>query len=142
MLIERIKDIAEQLEYGFKYGADHWQNLGDWPDDAALPFEDRKKYLQLLWVDDADKINGHGATEGYTHDGQFVLSVRSKIGDASYEFKYETHIKSLKAELEKIKSEIGNCDGFLLKAWKATEVENLYDANMDGLKVTFKIETE
>lgn len=140
MLVEKIEQIASNLGFEFKYGKDHWQNLGDWPDDADLPLIDRKKYMQLLWKDRTGKMNGYGAEEGCTFDGEFVLSVRSRLSDPDYKFKYDTHIKGLEALLQGVQDKINDCDGLTLKGWKETEVENLYDANMDGLKVTFKIE--
>lgn len=140
MLVEKIEEIANDLGWEFKYGKDHWQNMVDAEYDAGKPFNERNKFLQFLWKDRTGKMNPYGAEEGETFDGEFVLSVRSKISDESYDYKYQTHIKGLEALLQDMQSRINDCDGLTVKYWKETEVENLYDANMDGIKVTFKID--
>lgn len=147
MLVESLKQIVSQfvaqgLKWNFNYGKDHWQNTANYPDDAELPFAERQKYLLLLWKDRTFAVNKHGAVTGYTFDGEMVLLVRSKISDPTYDYKYETHIKNLETETEKLFNAIPDCDGWTIKAWKETEVENLYDANMDGLKIRFTFEYE
>lgn len=141
MLVEKIKSIAETvLNWNFKYGKDHWQNKEDYPDDSLLDFEERQKYLLLLWKD-RDKIkNKHGATVGYIFTGSMLLSVRSKFNDPSYIYKYETHIKNLEALADQLEEQFFECDDWTVKAWKEIEVENQFDTNMDGLKINFTIE--
>lgn len=147
MLVESLKLIVSQfvtqgLKWNFNYGKEHWQNLGDYKDDAELPFVDRQKYLLLLWKDRTFVVNKHGAVEGYTFDGEMVLLVRSKLSDPTYDYKYETHIKNLESETEKLFNAIPDCDGWTIKSWKESEVSNIYDANMDGLKIRFTFEYE
>lgn len=140
MLVEKIEAIAQALNWKFKYGKAHWQNLGDFPDDADLPFAERQKYLQLLWKDRTGILNGYGVEEGEVFDGEFVLAVRSRLTDPTYQYKYDTHIKGLELLLQDMQAAMMDCDGLTIKSWRETEVENLYDANMDGLKVTFRIQ--
>lgn len=147
MLVESLKEIVSQfvvqgLKWNFNYGKEHWQNLGDHKDDAKLPFVDRQKYLLLLWKDRTFAVNKHGAVTGYTFDGEMVLSVRSRISDPTYDYKYETHIKNLEAETERLFNSIPDCDGWTIKSWKESEVSNIYDANMDGLRIRFTVEYE
>jgi hypothetical protein len=147
MLVESLEEVVSQfvaqgLKWNFNYGKDHWQNTGDYPEDAELPFAERQKYLLLLWKDRTFAVNKHGAVTGYTFDGEMVLLVRSKISDPTYDYKYETHIKNLEAETERLFNSIPDCDSWTIKAWKETEVENIYDANMDGLKIRFTFEYE
>jgi len=147
MLVESLKEIVNQfkiqgLKWNFNYGKEYWQNLGDYPDDGLLPFADRQKYLLLLWKDRTFAVNKHGAVTGYTFDGEMVLLVRSKISDPTYDYKYETHIKNLEAETERLFNAIPDCDGWTIKSWKEVEVENEFDTNMDGLKIRFSFEYE
>lgn len=147
MLVQSLKEIVSQfvgqgLKWEFEYGKEHWQNLQDLPDDSLLPFAERVKYLMLLWKDRGFKLNPEGAIQGYTFDGEMVLLVRSKISDATYDYKYETHIKNLEAETERLFNGFSDCDGWTIKNWKEIEVENEFDTNMDGLKVRFSFELE
>lgn len=150
MLVEKLKEIVSQFntatapnpKWNFKYGKDEWQNTGDYKEDHALPFFDRQKYLFLLWKDRGFVINKHGAVTGSKFEGEMVLLVRSKISDPTYDYKYETHIKNLEAETEKIYNSFSDCDGWTFTYWKETEVSNIYDTNMDGLKIKFTVEYE
>lgn len=147
MLVESLKEIVNQfniigLKWTFKYGKDDWQNKGDYPKDDQLPFVERQKYLFLLWKDRGFVINKHGAVAGTKYDGEMVLLVRSKISDPTYEYKYETHIKNLEGECERLYNAFLDCDGWLITSWRETEVSNIYDTNMDGLKIKFTIEYE
>lgn len=152
MLVEKLKEVVSQInstipvgtpelgKWNFNYGKDYWQNRGDYVEDSALPFIDRQKYLLLLYKDRSFIINEAGAVEGYTFDGEIVFMVRSKISDEDYNYKYETHIKNLEAETERLFNLFDDCEGWLIKSWKETEVENSYDANMDGIKIRFSIQ--
>ncbi len=149
MLVENLKNIVGSLnaltvepKWNFKYGKDEWQNLGDYQKDEELPFADRQKYLLLLWKDRGFTINKHGAITSYRYSGEMVLLVRSKFSDPTYEYKYETHIKNLEAESERIYNAFLECDGWSISAWSEIEVSNIYDTNMDGLKIKFSIDYE
>lgn len=148
MLVERVKEIVSNFNQGipeveqlwhFNYGAAHWQNLKDFPKDEELPFKARNRYLLLLWQDREKIKNEYGATVGYTFTGEFLLMVRSKISDEDYNYKYDTHIKNLYAESDLIDNDFTSCEEWLVKKWKEIEVENVYDTNMDGLKIQFTL---
>lgn len=154
MLVENLKEIVTQFnsnippstplkgKWNFSYGKEHWQNLGDYEEDSTMPFENRQKYLLLLWKDRTFALNNQRAVQGYSFDGEMVLLVRSKISDESYNYKYETHIKNLEAQAERLFNGFSDCDGWNIKNWKEIEVENEFDTNMDGLKIRFTIEFE
>jgi len=151
MINQRIQEIISTINsqyeeenplWFYSYGRDHWQNLQDLEDDSDKPFEERKKYLMLLWKDREKIKNKHGATVGLTFIGQMLLVVRSRITDSDYEYKYEHHIKNLEDQSDMLENYFGNCDDMIVKAWKEIEVENLYDTNLDGLKINFTIEYE
>lgn len=142
MLIEKLKQVSKQLGWEFNYGKGHWQNIQDLPDDGDLPFAQRKKYFLLLWKDREKIKGGYGETTGYRFTGEFLLVVRSRMSDEDYNYKYETHIKNLESEANKFDGAINDCDDFVVARWKEIEVENMYDTNMDGLKIQFTVEHE
>lgn len=139
MLVEKIKEACNAINWKFNYGKDHWQNREDYPQDAELPFSERAKYFLLLWKDRNFVINEYGAVTGYDFEAEAVLCVRSKISDEDYNYKYETHISKLEKELEKVFEQFSDCDGWTIKKWREIEVENEYDTNMDGLKIRFTV---
>ncbi len=140
MLIEKLKEVAGLIGWEFNYGKGHWQNLQDLPDDSTKLFEERNKYFLLLWKDREKTKNKYGATTGYIYTGEFLLVVRSRQDDEDYNYKYETHIKNLENESDKFESYFYGCDNYVIKRWKEIEVENMYDPNLDGLKIQFTIE--
>ncbi len=142
MLVEKLKQISQDLEYTFNQGAGHWQNLNDFPDDAQLPFEKRVKYLLPLWVDRSFKLNDYGAIEGYEFEGEMILAVRSKVSDKDYNTKYDDHIAPLQQECLSLFHEFNSCEPWTVKRWKEIEVHNQYDTNVDGLKIKFTISYE
>jgi hypothetical protein len=127
-------------KWNFNYGKEHWQNLGDYVLDADLPFADRQKYLLLIWKDRGFSIDTNGSVKGYQFDGEMILLVRSKISDPTYQYKYDVHIKNLEALTERLYNAFSDCEGWLIKSWKETEVSNEFDTNLDGLKIRFTIE--
>lgn len=140
MLVEKIKEIAEDVfDWTFDYGRDYEQNKADYPDDGDIPFDDRKKYLLLLWKDKDYLLNNQSGIQGYTFEGEMIFAVRSRLSDPTYQYKYETHIKNLEGLAEKMFNEFTDCEGWSIKKWKEIEVENQYDTNMDGLKIRFSV---
>lgn len=107
-----------------------------------MPFAQRAKYFLFLWKDRDYILNEFGGIEGYTYEAETILAVRSRISDKDYEYKYETHIKNLEQEVEKIFEEFSVCEEWTIKRWKEIEVENEYDTNLDGLKVRFTVQLD
>lgn len=138
---ELIQSKAEDANYEFNYGADHWQNLLDKVDDLELPFAERQKLVLLLWQDEQYLLNDYGAKIGSEFEGEFMFVVRSRIGDESYDTKYEDAIKHLKDLASSFFDVLTDCTGFDVTFWKEIEVENQYDTNFDGLKIRIKIKT-
>ncbi len=139
MIVEKFKSIAQTLGHQFDYGPEHWQNLKDIKPDHELDFADRAKYFLLIWKDTDSKFDEYGTKTSIKYDGEFVLVVRSNLGDKDYMFKYETHIKNIEDEVEKVLNQFAICDPITVQLWKTTEVTNEYDTNVDGLKVRFSI---
>jgi hypothetical protein len=146
-LQEKIKELVNGMNapepaqplFHYAYGKDHWQNLCDHDKDGQLPFEQRNKYFKLLWVDEDDVLNEYSAVEGCNYSGELLILASSKLSDASYEYKFETHIKKLKELANSFRDKISDCDNWIVKSWTKVEVENIYDNNLDGIKVRFRI---
>lgn len=146
-LQEKIQNLVNELNppapaeplFHYAYGKDHWQNLADHSKDENKPFEERNKYFKLLWVDDDPRFNSFSAAESIKCDGELLILASSKLSDPSYEYKYDTHIKKLKELAMQFVNMISDCDNYQVTRWKMIEVENIYDENLDGLKVQFSI---
>ncbi|WP_299153085.1 hypothetical protein [uncultured Christiangramia sp.] len=141
MIVDFTERLATDAGYGYQYGAEHWQNLLDAPDDTKTDFESKKKYWLFLWHDDDDILNDYGGCEGHVFTGEFLLMIRSKISDESQEMKYKDGVRYLKELSNEIRDMYNDCDGYRVKKWKKIEVYDQFDTNMDGLKIKFTIET-
>lgn len=139
MIVDKLKEACNALGWHFNYGAHHWQNLQDFALDYDVPFEERQKYFLLLWQDRELVLNEYGAIETQLFECEFVFCVRSQMEDQDYNFKYQNNIKGLKAEALKLFEHITSCDGLLITKWRETEIENVYDTNLDGIKVTLNM---
>ena len=145
MLQELIKQVVENYNadapetplFHFSYGKDHWQNLVDHAKDDNLPFEERNKYFKLLFVDEDDVMNSFSAVDGTTYTGELLILASSMVSDPSYDYKYETHIKHLKELANEFRGKLTDCNNWSVRKWQKIEVENIYDNNLDGIKVNF-----
>lgn len=136
---QKFEDISLQKDYFFDYGPSHWLNLNDFEDDTDKDWVDRKKILLLHWVDDEDILNEYGAVEETEYSGEFTLSVRSRLSDGSYIFKYKEYIRKLRLIVKTVFNSFDGCSGLTVKKWRRTQVVNQYDTNLDGIKVSFTI---
>lgn len=137
IMIELFKNIATQLGYSFNYGSEDWQNLLDLQDDTAQA--NQAKHFLLLWKDRTKAFNGFNVLTSETFSGEFVLTERSDFGEKDYNYKYETHIAKMEAKLDNYTTLISDCEGWFIESWIETEVSNLLDTNIDGIKVKFRI---
>lgn len=138
-MVDFLKNIAEEFAYDFVYGKNHWQNLKDYELNYGLLWNERKKHFHLITVNEDHNFNDYNATDSIRYQISFVLSVRSKMTDESYEFKHEHNIKGLKLEVEKIKEKFNSCGSLRINSWRSVEVEDLFDANLDGLKIDLTV---
>ncbi len=139
MLVEKIKEISGERNLQFNYGAEYWQNLQDLKDDTDLDFDERQKYLLLLWKDRDLTLSEYSAIIGYQFEGEMILCVRSRIDDPDYNFKYEKNVSKLEALSTNILSGFSICSNWQVESWHETEVINQYDTNIDGLKIRFTV---
>ncbi len=141
MIVDQTEQIAARLEMVYQYGAMHWQNLIDADDDTGSDFENKTKYLLLLWHDEEDDLNEYGGCEGFIFTGEMLLMVRSNLSDESQETKYRNAVSYLKYVANELRDQYIDCEGYRVKKWKKIEVYDEFDTNMDGLKIQFTIET-
>lgn len=132
MIVEKIKQIAKDLNYKFNYGAYEWQNLIDLTENNQI-------YLLLLWKDTNRVFNDYNVIEKTSYTGEFILCKRSNFQEPDYNYKYENYIKELETEAKNIIKNISICDNLLLEKWSETEVSDQLDTNLDGLKINFQI---
>jgi hypothetical protein len=143
MLVEKLKAASNDLGFLFDYGKEHWQNLADLPNEDDKPPQDRTVYLLLLYKDRKVVTNSYNSIEYREYTGEMLLCVRSQITDPDYNFKYENRIELLEQRSEDLLEALGGlCEGWTIKLWSESEVENLYDTNVDGLKIRYTITDE
>lgn len=146
-LQETLKETVDGYNVGlqnplfhYAYGKDHWQNICDHEKDGQLPFEERNKYIKLLYVDEDPQFNQFNGIEKIAYTGECLFLASSHLADPSYEYKFETHIKKLKDFCYELRDTLTDCGSNLeIIKWTITEVENIYDNNLDGVKVKFTI---
>lgn len=140
MLVNKLREIAEAKGCTFNYGDYDWQNLNDFidpnnnGDDEIAP-----KYFLLLWKDRSKAFNDFNVLISETFTGEFILAERSDFGEKDYNYKYENHISKMESELDEFTVQISDCDDLVIESWNETEVSNVLDTNVDGIKVSFKI---
>lgn len=139
MLVEKLRDLTKELGWQFNYGQGHWQNLLDLPDDADKAFKDRGKHFLLLYQNRQFVFDDFGAIEQHRYEGEAIFCVRSRLQDEDYNYKYDTHIAGLKAEVFRLIDSFSSCDPWRISRWEEVEVENTYDTNLDGILIRFTL---
>lgn len=137
MLVNKFKELCEGLDWFFNYGDYDWQNLIDLKDDIGDA--NQKVSFLLFWKDRTKAFNSFNVLISETFSGEFVLTERSDLDDKDYNYKYETHIAKMEANLDNYTVLISDCEGWFIESWVETEVSNLLDTNVDGIKVKFRI---
>lgn len=140
MLVNKFKTLCEGLDWFFDYGDYHWQNLNDLKDDTEAA--NQEIAFLLLWKDRDKTLNDYNEVTAETFEGEFLLVVRSKMDDPSHLDKYEKRISKVEDKAGTFQALISDCDNLFIKQWKESEVENVLDTNVDGLKVKFRIRHE
>lgn len=143
-LVERIKQISIELGWSFNYGNGYWQNLEDYADDTAKPFEEKQIHCLFLWYDADYKFNEYGSITNSNFDGEMIISVRSRLDDEDYNQKYEDNIKKIRELLHQsfYPYFTNQCEDLNLTRAKEIEIANTYDTNLDGIKLQFSITAE
>lgn len=139
-IIEDFENYAEQLDWFFSYGNKANQNL------LQSDLEVDKKYLILDPVRRLKKFSEYGGVKGIDFSGSFILVVKSTIDQEYYKNKdgvlsgkYNENIKPLiNIEIKKLE-DLFNCSSYNVTEWSIIDVTDIFDVNLDGLIVNFKM---
>jgi len=123
-----FKNIAIENTWIFEYGRQDYLNLHD--------IEEGKVHLMVEPITSDSSFSDAG-NETLTYSGNLFL-VKSSDVDEEYSDKYEQYIKPLFNDMRTVLTSAFTCSStFELKAFKSTEVINLFDQNCDGLLINY-----
>lgn len=133
-----MKDILEAFAaaqgWPFDYGRSDFHNLIDVAEQANT------SYLFLDPVDISKIRNDEQQVEAIIYSGSFMLMRSSDVDEESYNYRYENYIKPIiLTQIELIEDELICNHEATLEEWKIIEVINVFDYNLDGLMVTYKV---
>jgi len=136
-MTEAFRTIATANSWDFSYGRDDFHNL-EVPEEGTT----------ALYLDPIEtEKNFERATK--VHSGRFMMLVKSDL-DNVYDAqkdqdkttgKFKSNIEPIKAEngpLETLELAI-MCAGYGINQWRCLEVINLFDQNLDGVIINFRI---
>ena len=134
MVKDLLENLSESEEWFFEYGRADFNNLTD--------VEEKKEVVHLFLdpVKRGKKKNDSGVTESNYNSGSFMMLYSSSIDELSYNERFEKYIKPiLENEVEKIEEYL-TCEGEVsIEFWELTEVINIFDYNLDGIIINYKI---
>lgn len=130
-----LKQIALDNNWVFDYGRADFQNL--YNDEPLL----NAVHLFLDPVTRSIEKNESGETEALIYSGSFMLLLSSSIDVVDYNFKYENHIEPLLGAIgsDIIQNSLKCNNSINIDAWETTEIINIFDYNLDGIVVTYKV---
>ena len=124
----------------FSYGRSDYQNLVQ-SDSIA-----EKIYLFLDPVTRLKSFSEFGGNGLITFSGQFLLLIKGDLDKPYYETaqagvsgKYEDNILPLLNTHLQAFEDYLNCTEYQVNQWQILDAINIYDANMDGLIVTYNL---
>lgn len=129
-----LKDLSTAKGWVFEYGRADFSNLFD---------ANEQKEVVHLFLDPVvirKNRNDSGEIESRTFSGSFMMLYSSDIDEASYQDRYEKYIKPIvESKIEEIEENL-NCEHQVkFDEWTSSEVINMFDYNLDGIIVTYKI---
>ena len=131
---EILKAIATANDWGFEYGREDFQNLYD------VSESDNTIHLFLDPVGITKNRGDNQEVHSITYSGLFMLLKSSDVDEVSYEYRYENYIKPLidtnitSIEDSLVCNSLANID-----TWDITEIINVFDYNLDGVMIKYKI---
>lgn len=136
-MYEILKAIAAANGWVFEYGRRDFQNLHD---------ETEQKGVSYLFVDPIEiskNRSDSGQVESITSGGSLMLLYSSDIDEESYEYRYENYIKPIiNTQIEIIEDNLICEQEASLEEWKTVEVINMFDFNLDGILLTYRLTIE
>lgn len=140
-IVNELKEIAEGLNFTFDYGTRAMLNLM-----KSNSMTEETYFLlssPITWTDGASEF-GIGNSIA---SGNFLLLRKSKFGGVAYrskgqhedKTKFKNNIVPLLTEAKNIKNKI-LCTNLKINSWSVIEGFDIFDANLDGLIITFTLE--
>lgn len=133
-MYEILKVIAAANNWIFEYGRADFNNL----------FEaSEQKNVSHLFLDPVKigKNRGDaGGVESISYSGSFMLLYSSDIDKVSYEQRYIDYIKPIiSSQIDKVENDLTCEQEANIEQWEIVEVINMFDYNLDGIMVTYKV---
>jgi len=132
-----LKTIATINNWVFQYARKDYANLFDEAEQIGVPHI----FLDPVQIDTVfDEFNEPIST---SYEGSFMCLVSSDIDEENYDYKYQTHIKPLATTaLNNIKDYVRCNTDISITNWREVEVINVFDYNLDGILVTYKLDEQ
>lgn len=133
-----MKEILELLAaaqgWSFDYGRTDFHNLFNEVETDVL-------HLFLDPVERSKVRNDSGNIEEYVYSGNMILLLNSDIDEGGdYNFRYTEYIKPiLEGHIETIEEDLICGNEATIKEWKEIEVINMFDQNLDGVIITYRV---
>jgi len=135
-IVRTFNEHANTLGWKFSYGNQANINLlqSDLTDDVYMLVDPTRRTKEF------SEFGGSGYK---VFEGSFLLVVKSNLDQVYYsdtnEGKYSKNIEPLlNVDLPKLENEI-NCSDYQIVSWNVIDVTDIYDVNLDGLIVNYKI---
>jgi len=129
-MYEFLKSLSADNNWKFEYSRPDYQSLQNdiEPNEICL-------YADPVTIE--SKFSDAG-NESVTYSGKFMLLLSSDV-DEEYEEKYLKYVKPLIDESLQIIKDSFTCSEYQINMFRAIEVINLFDFNLDGVLVTYNI---
>ena len=132
-----MKAIAAANSWVFDYGRSDFQNLFNAAEQKL------KSHLFLDPVKIGKNRNDTGGVEAMVYSGSFMLLYSSDLDEVSYSDRYEKYIKPIvMTQIELIETDLICTQQANIEQWEIVEVINMFDYNLDGIIVTYRIVIE
>jgi len=136
-IVKYFYDFTQTENWTFSYGNRVNQNL------LQSDLVSDKVYLLLDPVRRLKSFSEFGGSGYVSFEGSFLLVIKSNIDELYFETltsgKYGKNIKPmLESYLPKLENEL-NCSDYRIDSWVVTDVTDIFDINLDGIIVNYKI---
>lgn len=133
-----MKEILEALAAAqgwiFDYGRADYHNLFNGIDNKGVT------HVFLDPVERSKKRDDNGTVESLTYSGSFMMLYSSDIDEEGYNKRYLDYIKPIiDSQVEIVETELICNQEATIEEWKELEVINLFDQNLDGIVITYRI---
>jgi len=133
-MYEILKAFATLKGWVFEYGRSDFQNLFNSAEQKDV------SHLFLDPVKIGKRRNDTGGVEAMVYTGSFMLLYSSEIDEIGYEERYLKYIKPIvMTKIELIETDLICVQEAKIELWEIVEVINMFDYNLDGVIVNYKL---